>query len=123
MVATETDLQELLKQLHEGTLMAGTVGNMTTFVNSLSRRLLSDKDEHRGAQKCQATITPRTNNKSVNSHGDRLLQEEVPVAMIEEIRAQTRLDQRLYDDVVDHFDTVVDATDVLNAEDLEEAES
>jgi hypothetical protein len=48
-----------------------------------------------------------------------------PVAMIEEIRAQTRLDQRLYDAVVDHvhFDTVVDATDVLNAEDLEEAES
>ena len=43
--------------------------------------------------------------------------------MIEEIRAQTRLDQRLYDAVVDHFDTVVDATDVLNAEDLEEAES
>ena len=32
--------------------------------------------------------------------------------MIEEIRAQTRLDHRLYDAVVDHFDTAVDATDV-----------
>jgi len=119
---TEADLETLTESIQQGTLIAGMVESMTPFAEFITRKLANMNGEQSPDQaKCENSSCasleansqgddvhqPRSNDKSATTFQDRLRKEEVPLELLDQLRANTEFDRRLYDIVVAQFNKTI----------------